>query len=312
MDFYRGQTITLIIFTAPGTGTDVRGRIFASRLGEYTNATIEVKNVTSTERHEEGSYAFKAKPDGLTLWAIAAGGLIPRGVLGLADAEFKLDELSYIGIIGYPLCYVIWVKPDGPYYSVMDLQQTKGLRFATSSPGAVLSQGNALAIDIMSLDGKVVDDVGEAGKIAAAISNGDADSGVLNFYPGLKYAEKGLIKPLLIVGSRRNEALPGIPTITELFPLSNEQKKYLAAFEAMPIGTPVFGPPGVPQDRLKLLREAFEKVMAREDLRQQLEEESGVWGGHLSGEEATKQIKTMMNDRVTYRKLYNLVQRYLA
>jgi tripartite-type tricarboxylate transporter receptor subunit TctC len=282
MDFFRGKTITLIHSTKPGTGTDARGRLLASYLGEYTGAMVVVKHEPGADGLEGVNYTYRAKPDGLTMCAIAAGSLIPLGVLGLSHLEYKLEELNYIGYISYPLCYAIWVKPDSLYNSVKD-----------------------------SLDGKVITGFGDASKIVTAIAGSEADGGLLNFYPGLKYAEKGLIKPLLIVGSKRNEALSGIPAITELVPLSKEQRELLAGFEAMPIGTPIFGPPGMPEDRLKFLREVFVKIMNREDFRKEVKEESGVWGGYLSGEEIAEAVEAMIKDRALYQRLYSLVERYL-
>ena len=309
MDFYQGQTITLINLTGPGTGTDVRGRLFAARFGEYTGTAVTVKNETSREALQN---VFKETSDGLTLWATAAGGLMPRGVLGLMGADNQLTALSYVGMIGYPLCYVLWVKPEGRYGSVNDLKKAKGLKFASTRAGSVLSQGNALSIEVLELDGKILPDFGEAGEIAATIANGDADCGVLNFYPGLKFAEKGLIRPLVVVDSKRNEALPGIETITELASLSRDQKGMLNAFERMPIGTPIFGPPGIPEDRLNFLRQSFMKVMECEDFRTELEKESGVWDEPLNGEEATERVQILMNDKSIYQELFRLEQKHLA
>jgi len=90
MDFFRGQTITLINLTGPGTGTDVRGRLFAARFGGYTGSSVTVSNESSREGLQK---VFKAPPDGLTLWAMAAGGLMPMGVLGLIGADNRLNEL---------------------------------------------------------------------------------------------------------------------------------------------------------------------------------------------------------------------------
>ena len=237
---------------------------------------------------------------------------MPRGVLGLMGADNRLTELSYVGMIGYPLCYVLWVKPEGRYGSVDDLKAAKGLKFASTRAGSVLSQGNALSIDILNLEGKIMPNFGEASEISVTIANGDADCGVLNFYPGLKFAEKGLIRPLVVVDSKRNEALPGIETITELAFLSRDQKGMLNAFERMPIVTPIFGPPGIPGDRLNFLRQSFMKVMECEDFRTELEKESGVWDEPLNGEEATERVQILMNDKSIYQELFRLEQKHLA
>ena len=107
-------------------------------------------------------------------------------------------------------------------------------------------------------------------------------------------------KRLLLQGPQRWESL------------SQDQKGMLAAFEMMPIGTPIFGPPGIPEDRLQFLRQAFIKVMDREDFRRELEKESGVWDEPLNGEEATERVQTLMKDRSIYQKLHGLVQNHMA
>jgi len=313
MDFYKGQAITLISSTGLGTGTDVRARLFASHLSEYTGARVIVENMSAHGSLEGANHTYKANPDGLTLCAIAAGALVPISVLGLPGAEYKLNELSYIGLIRYLHCMAIWVGRDGFCNSVKDLQQAKGLRFGSSTPAAHLSQGAALAIDILGLDGKVFAGFENPALISEAIAINEADAVLESVYPGLKYAEKGQIKPLFIMGSQRNKALPGIPAITELASLSKEQKDLLAAFEAIPHGTPFFGPPGLPKDILEFLRQAFEHIVGQEDFRKQNEKESGSpWSGHLSGEKLAGEIRIMMKDQATYQMLYQLVKKYLA
>ena len=147
--------------------------------------------------------------------------------------------------------------------------------------------------------------------MSMSVAKGEADGCILSIAAHTRFAEKGLIEPLFIVSAKRHEALPGMPAITELASLSEEQKELLEAFEAMPIGKVFFGPPGMPEDRLKFLREAFEKTMAREDFQEDVAKGTGFWGGYLSGEEVAKEMKTLMEARAIYQKLYNLVERYL-
>ncbi|MDP7240268.1 MAG: tripartite tricarboxylate transporter substrate-binding protein, partial [Dehalococcoidia bacterium] len=67
-------------------------------------------------------------------------------------------------------------------------------------------------------------------------------------------------------GEVRNPALPDVPTIVEL--VSGEGNKALARLigAANEVGRPYVAPPGIPADRLKILRDAFAKALTDPDL----------------------------------------------
>ena len=70
-------------------------------------------------------------------------------------------------------------------------------------------------------------------------------------------------------GSKRDARLPNTPTIFEImdkYKTSGRRAAGLATVSlgADDMGRPMFGPPGMPADRLKILRDAFAKTMADE------------------------------------------------
>jgi hypothetical protein len=74
------------------------------------------------------------------------------------------------------------------------------------------------------------------------------------------YRDK-MVKVILQHGLRRNPELGAIPLAQELA-TNEDDRKLLELFAArQEIGFPVFGPPGVPDDRAAALRSAYMKVM---------------------------------------------------
>jgi hypothetical protein len=74
------------------------------------------------------------------------------------------------------------------------------------------------------------------------------------------YREK-MVKIILQHGLRRNPELGAIPLAQELA-TSEDDRKLLELFAArQEIGFPVFGPPGIPDDRAAALRSAYMMVM---------------------------------------------------
>jgi tripartite-type tricarboxylate transporter receptor subunit TctC len=79
--------------------------------------------------------------------------------------------------------------------------------------------------------------------------------------PGRTWAKNGFVRFLVQTGDRRNHRLPDTPTIWELMEQEKgmDAKKRLARVVLGPgaFGRPILAPPGIPADRVKLLRDAY-------------------------------------------------------
>jgi tripartite-type tricarboxylate transporter receptor subunit TctC len=87
--------------------------------------------------------------------------------------------------------------------------------------------------------------------------------------PGRTWAKTGFVRVLTQGGQKRHSNLTDVPTIWELFDKHKvgDLHRKLAKILVLPdeMGRPFFGPPGIPADRLKILREAFVKIMNDRD-----------------------------------------------
>jgi hypothetical protein len=85
------------------------------------------------------------------------------------------------------------------------------------------------------------------------------------------WRKKGFVHHLFQSGKTRDSRLPNTPTIFEIMDQykTNESGRRLATviLGADGMGRPMFGPPGMPPDRLAILRDAFTKTMADEQFR---------------------------------------------
>ena len=81
---------------------------------------------------------------------------------------------------------------------------------------------------------------------------------------GINSMKKGFVKsPVVIVDSKRSKFFPDTPAITELVKFTPEQE---ALYKMVDMATYVIrvaaAPPGVPEDRVKFMRDAFAKIVA--------------------------------------------------
>jgi tripartite-type tricarboxylate transporter receptor subunit TctC len=83
--------------------------------------------------------------------------------------------------------------------------------------------------------------------------------------PGRTWAKTGFVRVLTQGGKKRHPQLPDVPTVWELMDKhsTGEATRRLVRVLLSPddLGRPFFGPPGVPADRVKILREAFAKII---------------------------------------------------
>jgi Tripartite tricarboxylate transporter family receptor len=79
------------------------------------------------------------------------------------------------------------------------------------------------------------------------------------------WRKKSFVRHLFQTGQKRDPRLPDTPTVAELMDQykTNEAGRRLSRvlLAAGDMGRPMLGPPGIPTDRLKILREAFGKTM---------------------------------------------------
>jgi hypothetical protein len=83
--------------------------------------------------------------------------------------------------------------------------------------------------------------------------------------PFISWRKRGFVNVLMQTGSKRDARLKDAPTIYELMDKykTTEAGRRLAKviLAAGDFGRPIVAPPGVPADRLKILREAFDKAI---------------------------------------------------
>ena len=96
-DFYKGQTVTYIVSTAPGGGYDLYGRFVAEYMQKYLpGSTFVVKNLPGAGHLVGTNTIYAAKPDGLTIGTFNTG-LIYNQLIGLDGVKFDLTKMSWIG-----------------------------------------------------------------------------------------------------------------------------------------------------------------------------------------------------------------------
>ena len=98
-NFYRGQTVRIVVASGPSGGFDTFARLLSRHLGRFVpgNPTFVVQNMPGAGGLRAAGYIAKvAAPDGLTIAAVQ-GGMVKAPLLGLVGADYDSTKLRWIG-----------------------------------------------------------------------------------------------------------------------------------------------------------------------------------------------------------------------
>ncbi len=256
-DFYKGKTIRWIIGSTPGGGHDTVVRVTAPYFKEYLGArAIRLENISEAGGVVALNMAWDATPDGLTMASHTQKTTVLSDLDPESGAQYKAKELSVIGAMTSEVGHWIVVNPEGPYKSIADLQQAKGLKSAGPYSAATTA---ACFADILGLDAKITPGV-TTGDARLALLRGEIDFAVEAPGATADRIKSGEVLALCSNLSKPHIAVPDVPPVADLVDLSPEQEKRLELIGSGDGGKWLYTGPNVPKERVEYLRQVFEMV----------------------------------------------------
>jgi len=272
--FYQGKTIRIIVGTAPGNLYDLWARLIAAHMGKHIpgNPDFIVQNMPGAGHVVAANHLYSvAKPDGLTLIGSIIPSLYLNQLVGREEIQFDWAKYSWIGSPARGGSQM-YMRADTPYKTIEDVRSAKeppkcGATGVTG-PDSYLPK---LLQEVVGAKFTIVTGYPGGSDIDLAVERGEVHCRAFTieaFFgrePYTTWRKSGFVRNLFQTGERRDARLPDTPTVAELMKQykTPEAGRRLATvlLAAGDMGRPMFGPPGVPADRLKILRESFAKTM---------------------------------------------------
>jgi len=255
------RSITLLVASPAGGGTDFAARLIAEPLGQ----PVVVENRPGGNGAVGMLAAIRARPDGHTLIVAYSGTLTGKpAVEGVADYDPGRDLLPVAQITNSP--QVMVVHPGVP---AADLREF--VAYAKARPGQLNygSSGNGslhhLGCELLKLRTGI--DIVHVPYRGTGETVTDLLAGRLHFYmnsppPLLAFCRDGRLRPVATTGAARHRALPDTPTLVE------------QGFEPIPIDSwfPLMAPVGTPPEVTARLQTALRAVLEEPVVRRRAEE----------------------------------------
>jgi tripartite-type tricarboxylate transporter receptor subunit TctC len=280
--FFAGQTITFYVGLSAGGGYDINARLVAKHIGRHIpgNPQVIVRNMPGGGGLVMTNYvANVAAKDGLHIGAPQRG--IPfEPLLGDAShAKFDPLKLQWIGSTNSDTSIAVVTKKSG-IKSWQDLK-TKEVVVAGTGVGTESVVAPYVIRNVLGLKFRVVAGYPGGSEMNLAMERGEVDGRGTFSWTSVKPQKAELIDSgnliiLFQMGLRRHPELPNVPLITEIAETPEQKQLLELQFTAFELGRPYFVAEGVPADRVKTLRAAFDaamkdKVLLEDADKQQLE-----------------------------------------
>lgn len=271
--FYKGKTISIVVGTKAGDVYDLYPRLIAEYMPKHIpgNPNIIVQNMPGAASLIAANHVYNvSKPDGLTVAAIYPA-LYFDQLIKKPEAKYDWAKWQWLGS---PVTsnHLLYMRADTPYKSIDDV------RNATTAPkcGAtgVASTGYympKLMEEVLGTKFDIVSGYVSGQDIDLAVERGELQCRAFTITayharePFTSWRKKKFTNILIQTGSKRDPRLKESPTIYEAMDRYKVgaagrtlSKVILAAGD---FGRPLVFAPGVPADRVKILRDAFEKTI---------------------------------------------------
>lgn len=289
--FYQGKTITLIVTTKPGGGYDFYGRLIGRFMQKYMpGSTFIVKNVPGAGHIIGTNEIFHSKPDGLT-FGIFNRGIPFTQVGGMKGVKFDVSKMSWIGSATTEIYSFIVTKKFKNLDAVMKADR---VLLATGGPGNTDFIISSLFKKMIGLDN--IKNIGgyHGGEGELAMMRGEIDGQFASWNSILQFVTEGHGHPVMFIANKQPEGYGHIPLIQDVVPGPEHKPVVNLMLTVNLLGRPFAGPPGIPYDRLKIIREAFKKACEDPELLKiagKLERPIDF----TSGEEAYELVKRIIN-----------------
>jgi len=303
--YYEGKNIQLIISTGTGGTTDIIARVVARYLGKYIpgNPNIINQNMSGGGGLAAANYVYNvSKPDGLTILAVNRANYVEQ-MIGRPEVKTDFRKLSWLGSFNKtPM--MIACRSDTPYKSIAAIKAAKTPpRFGQSGTGSISYVFGRLVESIFDVKVKNVTGFKSARETDLGMERGEVDcraSSDLTVIrePWNQWIKDKYVTFILQQGPEKSPLLPPVPTVYELAPpeskASVDLMGIMLAFTEF--DRPFAAPPGVPKERLQILRDAFLRMLKDKEFSAEGKKLLD-WdeSSHMTGEQLQKKIEVTMN-----------------
>jgi tripartite-type tricarboxylate transporter receptor subunit TctC len=269
-EFYRGKTIELDIGLGVGGAYDAYARMLARTMSKYIpgNPAIVPKNIEGAGSMRLANLLYNAAPHDGTSFGTINRGTPFEPLLGNKGAQFDATKFNWIGSTNNEVSVCVAWHSSG-ITSFADARERE-LVVGATGPSTDTYQFPKIANAVLGTRFKIVTGYIGGNDVDLAMERGEVAGRCGWSWTSVKglhqaWLDRHEINILYQMGLSKHRDLPDVPLIIDLARTDEERAILRLVFARLVMAWPFLAPPGVPSERVEVLRKAFMATMQDKD-----------------------------------------------
>lgn len=262
-DFYRDNTVQVLVGYSPGGGYDTYARVLARHIGKHIpgNPNIVVRNVPGAGSLVLMNQLANTLPADGTAFGTVNSGMAYEPLFGNEQAQFNTLEMNWIGNLNVEVALGI-ARSDSGISDIRDLRNSS-ISMGSTGAGAQSNFMPRILAELFDLNVSVVSGYPGASEVNLAMERGEVQGVGTLLLSTVARGNPEWLQPgsdynlIYQIASEAHELTSNVTLAHELAE-TEEQRQVLDLLVAtLTMGRPFVAPPGVPQERVDALRQAM-------------------------------------------------------
>ena len=263
-----GKVPTMIIGFGPGGGYDLWGRVVARHIGKFLpgSPNLVTQNMPGAGSYVAASWIYNIAPKDGSVMGIIARDATMGPLTGADGARFDATKMTWLGT---PTTETnVCIANDSATVKTVDDLYTRELIIGDTGPGTG-TRSYPLALNaLLGMKFKIVSGFPSSSDVFLAMERGEVDGicesldSVIGKRPDWLATKK--VRVLFQGGSEPNPHVDA-PFVLDLAKTDEQKVAIRFLYAGQGVGRPFVAPPNLPADKLKMLRDAFDKTMKDPD-----------------------------------------------
>src|SRR5580704_2874027 len=258
-DFYRGKQIIFMVGSSPGGGYDAVARVVARHLGKLIqgNPTVIVQNTPGGGSITMSNRIYRAEPQDGTVLGLVQRGVLLAQLIKQPSVQFDIARFNWIGSVS-PDTSLVVAWHTAPVKTVQDLLAMQLIVGGTGVTSDLESSARLLNAT-MGAKFKIVSGYPGQADVLLAMERGEIQGSADWSWSEIKSREASYLKDkkinlILQNALQKSPDLPDVPLALDFIKDETDHKVAEIYFGLKQVARPILAGPGVPADRLALLR----------------------------------------------------------
>jgi tripartite-type tricarboxylate transporter receptor subunit TctC len=266
-DFFKGKTISVDIGADVGGGFDAYGRVIAEFLGRHVpgSPVVTPQNRPGAGGRVSANWLYNVAPKDGTVIGVFGGWIAFEPLWGIAGVQFDATRFNWLGNANREVTTCgFWNRSKGQSLDALRAGETL---VGSYGPTTSMTQDAVALNALIGAKIKVIHGYKGTRDVVLAAERGEVDgscglwmSSVKSQYQ--KYLDSGELRLVVQMGLERHPELPNVPNASDLITSEEDRLAFNLIFGQLEVARPVAAPPGVPADRVALLRKALADTLA--------------------------------------------------